>query len=156
MRKKRTVKEIKKAIKESYSYSQSLRKLGIPCGGGNFTTIKKWIKMYDINISHFTHSLWSKGKKLGPNLKRRIALDKILVQNSTYTNTLNIKIRIIEAGLKEFKCENCEKKEWLERKIPLELHHVNGDKFDNRIENLQILCPNCHALTENYRGRNIK
>ena len=47
-------------------------------------------------------------------------------------------------------------KSWLGAKIPLELHHINGDNTDNRIENLQLLCPNCHALTDNYRGKNIK
>jgi predicted HNH restriction endonuclease len=40
--------------------------------------------------------------------------------------------------------------------IPLELHHIDGDKTNNTLENFQLLCPNCHALTDSYRGKNVK
>lgn len=50
----------------------------------------------------------------------------------------------------------CGNTEWLDKHIPLELHHINGNHKDNRLSNLQLLCPNCHALTDNYRGKNIK
>ena len=56
--------------------------------------------------------------------------------------------------MKEKKCECCGNTEWLGKPIPLELHHINGINSDNRIENLEILCPNCHSFTENYRGLN--
>ena len=52
-------------------------------------------------------------------------------------------------------CERCKLAQWCNNSIPLELHHINGVHSDNRIENLQLLCPNCHALTDNYRGKNI-
>ena len=57
--------------------------------------------------------------------------------------------------LRGWQCECCKNVEWNGRPIPLEVHHINGDNTDNRLENLQILCPNCHALTENWRGKNI-
>jgi 5-methylcytosine-specific restriction endonuclease McrA len=63
--------------------------------------------------------------------------------------------RLFDSNLKEHKCEHCGKTEWLGYSIPLELHHINGIHTDNRIENLRVLCPNCHALTDNYRGKNI-
>ena len=58
-------------------------------------------------------------------------------------------------ALRGHACENCGKKEWLGKPIPLEVHHLDGDKLNNELSNLQLLCPNCHALTDNYRGKNI-
>ncbi|MBK6998271.1 MAG: HNH endonuclease [Lewinellaceae bacterium] len=54
------------------------------------------------------------------------------------------------------RCENCDLTEWLASPIPLELHHKDGNRYNNAIENLLLLCPNCHALTDNYRAKNIK
>lgn len=61
--------------------------------------------------------------------------------------------KLFRDGLKEKKCENCGLTEWLGKEIPLELHHINGDHYDNHLENLKILCPNCHAFTTNYSGK---
>lgn len=54
------------------------------------------------------------------------------------------------------KCECCGLEEWNGEKIPLEVHHIDGNHLNNVLENLQLLCPNCHALTDNWRGKNIK
>jgi hypothetical protein len=64
-----------------------------------------------------------------------------------------LKLKLLRDGLKERRCEQCGNAEWVGKAIPLELHHVNGDRFDNRIINLQMLCPNCHALTDNHAGK---
>jgi DNA-binding CsgD family transcriptional regulator len=66
----------------------------------------------------------------------------------------NLKRRLVREGLKEERCEGCGLHRWQGRALALALHHVNGDRDDNRLENLEILCPNCHALTENFAGRN--
>jgi hypothetical protein len=66
----------------------------------------------------------------------------------------NLKNRLIEAGLKQNRCEECGLTEWRGRPLNMALHHVNGDGSDNRLENLLLLCPNCHAQTPNYGGRN--
>lgn len=100
-----------------------------------------------------TGSVWNKGKKY--NIKTRIKLTDILVENSTYTNSNHLRLRLLQEKIKLPICENCLNSIWYNNKIPLELHHINGNKHDNRIENLQLLCPNCHAITDNYRGRNI-
>jgi len=67
-----------------------------------------------------------------------------------------LKKKLIEEGYKEHKCEECKLTEWNGDLIPIELHHIDGDRFNNEIDNLQILCPNCHAQTDNYRNKNIK
>lgn len=82
-------------------------------------------------------------------------LNELLVQFSTYQSN-KLRKRLLAEGLKERKCEKCGLTEWNGKTAPLELDHINGIKTDNRIENLRILCPNCHAQTEHYRGRNTR
>ena len=67
-----------------------------------------------------------------------------------------LRIKLLREGLKKPICECCGNEFWNGYPIPLEVHHVDGDKTNNELSNLQILCPNCHALTSTYRGRNIK
>jgi hypothetical protein len=67
-----------------------------------------------------------------------------------------LKLKLLKEGTKQHQCENCKLKEWKNNKIPLELHHVDGNSKNNDISNIELLCPNCHALTDNYRGRNKK
>ena len=65
----------------------------------------------------------------------------------------NLKLKLIRDGIKIAECESCHAINWLSGSVPLELHHINGDRHDNRLENLQLLCPNCHALTDNHAGK---
>ena len=146
--------ELINAVKESFSISNVCRILGIKAAGGNYTTIKNKIKKLNLDTSHFTGQLWSKGKKLGPNEKASKPLSEILVKDCDYSSYKLAK-RLLRVNLKERMCEKCGLELWMGKPIPLELHHINGVHSDNRIENLQLLCPNCHALTDNYRGKNI-
>jgi DNA-binding CsgD family transcriptional regulator len=68
----------------------------------------------------------------------------------------HLKARLIDEGLKNARCERCRLSEWRGQPLSLELHHVNGDPHDNRLESLQILCPNCHSQTENFGSRNAR
>ena len=70
--------------------------------------------------------------------------------------TNKLRKKLLYEGLKQHICERCGNSEWEGQPIPLEVHHVNGDKTKNDLTNLQLLCPNCHALTSTYRGKNIK
>jgi len=149
-----TEKQLKEAAKQATSIRQVLHLLGLREAGGNYSQIKKYLDFYKIDSSHFTGTAWSKGLKgIG---KPRIPLEKILVKNSTY-QSYKLKKRLFTGGLKFPKCEECG---WAHKNsdgyLPLELDHINGDHMDNRIENLRILCPNCHSLKPNHRGRNIK
>ena len=141
------------AVKSSFSYAEVLRKLNLKVAGSNYDTVKRKIKKLNLDISHMTGKIWNKGKNF--KFKPRIELKDALVVNSPYISSNKLKYRLLKEGLKQHICENCHKSMWCKNKIPLELHHINGDKHDNRIENLQLLCPNCHAITDNYRGRNI-
>ena len=66
-----------------------------------------------------------------------------------------VRKKLLQEGYKEHHCERCGLTEWLGQPIPLELHHIDGDKNNNTLENFQLLCPNCHAFTDSYRGKNI-
>ena len=142
------------AVKSSLSYAEVIRKLGLKTAGSNYDTVKRKIKELNLDISHMTNQGWNTGKRF-KIIKPAQPLQEILVKDSTFINSNNLRKRILKEQIKEHKCERCGNSLWLNQKIPLELHHINGDRHDNRIENLQLLCPNCHALTDNYRGRNI-
>ena len=148
---KRTKTDYENAAKTSQSIAGMCRDFGLKPCGGNYKIIHKAIKEYDLDISHFTGLGWNSGLKFKPFEEKPI--DKILVANSSY-QSFKLKRRLLQKGLKKHICEQCGLIEWQGKPIPLELHHKNGNNRDNRIENLLLLCPNCHALTESYRGKN--
>lgn len=144
-----TENELRNAIENSFSIAETCRKLGIVPLGGNYQTIKRLIKKYEIDTSHFTGQGWNKGLVFKP--MKITSIEDILIEDSTYYSSCKLKNRLFNEGFKEKKCEICGNTMWMDKKIPLELHHKNGISTDNRIENLQILCNNCHAQTENFR-----
>lgn len=148
-----TKEEFELAAKNSFSIAEMCRKLGKRPSGGNYKIMHNAIDTYHLDVSHFRGQGWNKGLVFIPNPAKE--LSEILVKNSTY-QSFKLKKRLLNSGLKAYCCENCGQSTWQGQAIPLELHHVNGDNRDNRLENLQLLCPNCHALTENYRGLNNK
>lgn len=149
-----TDKDFVEALKNSSSIAKAIKSIGLVPAGGNYQTAKALIKKYDIDVSHMNGRGWNVGDKMGLSKINTIPLDKILVENSTYKSTYHLKKRLFSSGVKEKSCECCGLTEWLGKEISLELHHENGERTDNRIENIKILCPNCHAMTDNYRGKN--
>jgi len=97
---------------------------------------------------------WNNARKRGDLIVRATAMPIEELLASPNRNRNHIKRRLIKAGLKEERCEACGLTEWLGKPISLELHHVNGDGKDNRLENLQVLCGNCHAQTNTWGGKN--
>ena len=148
---KRTKAEYEEAIRNSHSIASVCRYLGLKPVGGNYRIIHRAIEDYKLDTSHFTGQGWNVGMKFRP--KPVMDIGAILTKDSAY-QSYKLRNRLLREGLKERKCECCGRVEWLGKPIPLELHHVNGDNRDHRMENLQMLCPNCHAMTETYRGRN--
>jgi 5-methylcytosine-specific restriction endonuclease McrA len=143
--------ELRDAVKTSTSIRQVLDKLNIVPAGGNYQTTNRRIQKLDIDISHFSGQAWNKGRVIGP--KRPIG--EYLKENSV-VQSYKLKNRLIAEGLKQHKCECCGITEWMGKPTPIELDHINGNHHDNRLENLRILCPNCHAQTDTYRGKNKK
>ena len=153
---KYTKERLTEVVSECESFRQVLKKLGLKEAGGNYANIQKRIKQFDIDTSHFHGQVWNKGK----TWSKVKDITDVLVENSTYKtglhrSTYQLKKQLFRLGYKEKICEVCNNTEWMGHEIPLELHHINGNKYDNRIENLQILCPNCHSFTDNYRGKNM-
>ena len=144
--------DLKKAVSDNYSIAGVLKSLKLKPSGGNYNTVKNRIEELKLDISHFTGKGWNKGLKFKP--KPAIPLEDILVENNNY-QSFKLAKRLIKEDIKELKCENCGLSSWLGQPIKLELHHKNGISNDNRLENLQLLCPNCHSFTDNYRGKNI-
>ena len=148
---------LRELVKQSTNMRNLLELYGIVPVGGNYATIKRYLKIWNIDTSHWGSMKirmgWLKGKT--HNWAPKIPLSEILIQNSTYGGgTMKLKNRLFKEKYFEQKCYKCGLIKWLEQPAPLELEHINGDRFDNRIENLTINCPNCHALTPTYRGRN--
>lgn len=143
--------ELSEAVKSSRSFAQVLTKLGIP-SGGNQGRLKRRVERLGLDTSHFSGMSWRKGSTT-PVVPRR-PLEEFLVAGRP-VSTDKLRRRLIEEGFKERSCELCRKGTWNGQPIPLELDHINGRREDNRLENLRLLCPNCHAQTPTYRGRNI-
>lgn len=139
------------AVVNAVSIAGVIRSIGLPINAGNYTTVNKYIKKLGLDISHFTGQRWVGTRDKHPN---KTELVDILIEGSTYS-THHLKKRLIAEGLKQAVCEHCGLEEWMGVPIPLETDHINGVSNDHRITNLRLLCPNCHALTDTWKGRNI-
>jgi len=149
-----TLLQLKSAVTSSTSVAQVIGKLGLIPAGGNYAQVNKYILENNIDTSHFLGKAWAQGKK--HTFKPRIPLEKILVKHSSY-QSFKLKRRLFAKGIKLPKCELCGWAQYSkDGRLPLELDHINGEHSDNRIENLRILCPNCHSLQSTHRGRNHK
>lgn len=137
------------AVHSSKSIRQVLIRLGLSAAGGSYQTIHKLIRTLNIDTSHFTGQRWNKGKTF-PH-KRKL---EDYLSNQFPINSCRLKKRLVAELMLQNRCHNCGLEQWLENPIPLELDHINGNHFDNSISNLRLLCPNCHALTPTYRGKN--
>lgn len=146
---------VKRGISEEYfvevcqlslTAAEACRKLDL-----RFTTFKRIAEKlgcYRTNQGGF-------GIKRPPRTK--ITLEDIF-SNKIYVPSYRLKLRLFKVGLLKDKCSICgwAKKREGENFTTCELDHINGNHFDNRLENLRILCPNCHSLTSTYRSKNLK
>jgi 5-methylcytosine-specific restriction endonuclease McrA len=130
---------------------QVIKKLGLVEAGGNYTQIQYHMKRLKIKIDHFNGKGWSKGL----SVQRKSRDLSMLLTKQSRVQSFKLKNRLFKEKIKKPACEICGwSKSSLDGRIPVELDHINGDRLDNRIENLRILCPNCHSLQPTHRGKN--
>jgi HNH endonuclease len=144
--------EARVAVAESLSYAEALRRLGMRPAGGNHRTLQKYVELWGISTDHFDPIFAQRRQR-----RRQVRpLHEILVENSTYSRG-SLKRRLYSAGLKQRTCELCgQGEDWRGKRMALILDHINGVATDNRIENLQIVCPNCASTLDTHCGRNLR
>ena len=146
-----TQKELENICKESESYREVATKIGYsPDGGSGIKAVQEMIDKYDFDISHFNGQ--GHTKNIG---KYRTPIEKYL-NNEVKITSHKLRNRLINEGYFEEKCCCCGLTTWLGHPIPLELHHKDGNKNNNSLNNLELRCPNCHYFTDTYKTKNIK
>lgn len=152
-KRKWTDEQLIKAVNTSLSVRMVIKKIGLIPAGGNYDQVKARIKLLSLDTSHFTGMGWHTGNRVRAMVPAK-PLRELLVYNSD-VQSYKLKQKLFNSNIKKPVCELCG---WSERaedgRIPVELDHINGKRRDNRIENLRILCPNCHSLQTTHRGKN--
>lgn len=148
---KHTDDQFRLAVRSSCSIAATLRFLGLKIAGSNYPQVRQRVQDLNCDISHWMGQAHLRGKRHNWAVKQ--PLSNILVKGR-YHATSSLKIRLIKEGILADHCYECGLTDWMEKPLSLHLDHINGDCTDNRIENLRILCPNCHSQTPTYAGKN--
>lgn len=138
-RKQYSEDEIRIAISEGRTMGGAAKVLNL-----DWRTFKKQAEQYGLYERTNSHST------------KKLELSDILAGKHPQYNTSHITPRLIKEGYKKYLCEGCGISEWMGARIGLELDHIDGDNSNHVLENLRLLCPNCHSQTETYRSKKLK
>ena len=143
--------EFIKVILTSSSCNDAMLKMGFTCIAGNARkTVKRRIAELAIDTSH-----WGSNTR-NAHLAITTSHEQYFAKDTPHTGH-HIRDRVLKYNLLPYVCASCGNTgEWLGKQLTLQIDHINGDHNDNRLENLRFLCPNCHAQTETFAGKNVK
>jgi hypothetical protein len=140
----------REAVAGNTTVAGTLRSLECAHSGASYRQVYKQVERLGLDTSH-----WKKAGCDGP--VNKIPLDEILIENSAYQDTSALRKRLIREGVLVETCAECGiGPTWNGRRLVLQLDHINGERSDNRRENLRLLCPNCHSQTPTFSGRKNK
>lgn len=146
-----SVEEITNIVSKCESWRDVLTALGYsPDGGGTVKRLQKEFLENNIDTSHF------KGQGHTKNIGKHKTPTEKYLNNEIKITAHKLRLRLLEDNIFEYRCSCCGLTEWLGHPIPLELHHKNGNKDDNSLNNLELRCPNCHYFTDTYKTKNWK
>lgn len=117
--------------------------------GLHFNTFKR----YAIKLGCYDPNPPGTGYHGNTNQSRTIPIEDVLAGNQPQYNTYRLKHHLFKLGIKENKCEECNISEWNGKEIQCELDHIDGNNSNHKLENLRILCPNCHSQTPTFRSK---
>lgn len=141
--------QLQNVLSSTGSLGETISKLGLAVCGAHYKSLSNRITEEGLDISHFSTKRFTLHAQAFTTHK----LEDMLTENSTFSRG-NIKKRLLRAGVLVYKCSCCGNDgTWQNKKLTLQLDHINGIRDDNRLENLRLLCPNCHSQTHTYAGR---
>jgi len=142
--------EIERILCESKSFREVLSKIGYSSNdSGGYSLVRQQLKKRNILIPKYHY--YGSGK-----INYNYSMNEILIKDSQYTNRAVLKKRLVREGLLEYKCRCGNTGSWQGNSLSLQLEHKNGINNDNRLENLEFLCPNCHSQSKTFAGKNNK
>ena len=153
MKEKYSKENLEKAVMDSISMASCMEKLNIS-GGGAKDTIQKYIEKYNISTSHWLGQGHNKGKN--KNKYSDDHIKSLMIINGNDRDRRLIKRYLLNNKILKYNCSICDLSSWLDKPITLQIDHINGIRTDHRLENLRLLCPNCHSQTSTYCAKNKK